>query len=66
MYRKVKIDIREIIKTLCKYKKVEIIEGAVCEDHEHLCIRTCVHKHFGKVCKCEIITKHSAEEVLIS
>ena len=38
MYGKVKIDIREIIKTLCKYKKVEIIEGAVCEDHVHLCI----------------------------
>ena len=38
MYVKVKIDMREIIKTLCKYKKVEIIEGAVCEDHVHLCI----------------------------
>ena len=38
MYWKVKIDMREIIKTLCKYKKVEIIEGAVCEDHVHLCI----------------------------
>ena len=38
MYGKVKIDMREIIKTLCKYKKVEIIEGAVCEDHVHLCI----------------------------
>ena len=31
MYGKVKIDMREIIKTLCKYKKVEIIEGAVCD-----------------------------------
>lgn len=38
MYGKVKIDMREIIKTLCKYKKVEIIEGAVCEDYVHLCI----------------------------
>lgn len=38
MYGKVKIDMREIIKTLCKYKKVEIIEGAVYEDHVHLCI----------------------------
>ena len=38
MYGKVKTDMREIIKTLCKYKKVEIIEGAVCEDHVHLCI----------------------------
>jgi len=38
MYGKVKIDMREIIKTLCQYKKVEIIEGAVCADHVHLCI----------------------------
>jgi len=38
MYGKVKIDMREIIKTLCQYKKVEIIEGAVCADHVHLCV----------------------------
>lgn len=29
-------DVREIIKTLCKYKDVEIIAGAVCIDHVHL------------------------------
>ena len=33
-----KDDVREIIKTLCKYKKVEIIAGAVCADHVHLCV----------------------------
>ena len=33
-----KIDVREIIRILCKYKKVEIIEGAVCKDHVHLCL----------------------------
>ena len=38
LYGKVKDDIREIIKTLCKYKKVEIIAGAVCKDHIHLCL----------------------------
>ena len=38
MYGKVKEDIRDIIKTLCGYKKVEIIEGAVCADHVHLCV----------------------------
>ena len=38
LYGKVKADVREIIRTLCKYKKVEIIEGAVCEDHVHLCL----------------------------
>ena len=31
-------DVREIIKTLCKYKDVEIIAGAVCEDHVHLSV----------------------------
>ena len=30
MYGKVRGDIREIIKILCRYKKVEIVEGAVC------------------------------------
>ena len=29
---------REILKTLCKYKKVEIVAGAVCADHVHLCL----------------------------
>ena len=38
MYGRVREDLREIIKTLCEYKKVEIIEGAVCMDHVHLCV----------------------------
>ena len=38
MYGRVKEDIREIIKTLCAFKKIEIIEGAVCKDHVHLCL----------------------------
>ena len=29
-------DIREILRTLCKWKGVEIIEGEVCPDHIHL------------------------------
>ena len=29
-------DVREIISTLCRYKGVEIIAGAVCTDHVHL------------------------------
>ena len=36
--RKIETDIREILRTLCRYKKVEIIEGAVCVDHVHLCV----------------------------
>lgn len=38
LYGIVRDDVREIIRTLCKYKKVEIIAGAVCADHVHLCV----------------------------
>ena len=38
VYGKVKEDLREILRTLCQYKKVEIVEGAVCSDHVHLCV----------------------------
>ena len=30
--------IREIISTLCRYKDVQIIDGAVCGDHIHLSV----------------------------
>ena len=35
---KVKEDVREILSTLCKYKGVDIIAGAVCVDHVHLSV----------------------------
>ena len=38
LYGQVKADVREILRTLCKYKHVEIIEGALCIDHVHLCL----------------------------
>ena len=38
LYGLVRDDVREIIRTLCKYKKVEIVAGAVCADHVHLCV----------------------------
>ena len=38
LYGKIKADVREIIKKLCKYKNVEIVEGAVCVDQVHLCV----------------------------
>jgi putative transposase len=38
LYGQIKKDIREIIETLCKYKGVEIIAGAVCVDHIHLSV----------------------------
>ena len=39
MYGERKDAIREILRTLCEYKKVEIVEGAVCADHVHLCVK---------------------------
>ena len=38
LFGTVRTDVRDIIKTLCQYKNVEIIEGAVCTDHVHLCV----------------------------
>jgi putative transposase len=38
LYGRMKEDVREIIITLCKYKNVEIVEGAVCVDHVHICV----------------------------
>ena len=29
-------DMREILRTLCQWKGVEIIEGEICPDHVHL------------------------------
>lgn len=37
-YGRVRNDVREIISTLCKYKDVDIIAGAVCVDHIHLSV----------------------------
>ena len=36
LYGKIGKDIIDIIRTLCKYKGVTIISGAVCPDHIHL------------------------------
>ena len=38
LYGQMKREIHEIIKTLCRYKKVSIIEGAVCVDHIHIMV----------------------------
>jgi len=38
LYGQLRVDVRDIISTLCKYKDVEIVEGAVCPDHVHLCV----------------------------
>ena len=39
MYGEKRKAIREIIKKLCEYKHVEILEGAVSIDHIHLCVK---------------------------
>ena len=38
LYGKLREDLHEIIKKLCEYKKVEIVEGAICRDHIHLSV----------------------------
>lgn len=38
LYGRLREDVRDALKTLCEYKKVEIVEGAVCSDHVHLCV----------------------------
>lgn len=38
LYGKLRDDVREILSTLCRYKNVEIIEGAVCIDRVHMSV----------------------------
>ena len=39
LYGKLKTDVRDIIRKLCEFKNVEIVEGSVCVDHVHLCLK---------------------------
>ena len=39
MYGEVKMEVREVLRKLCEYKGVGILEGAVCPDHVHMCLR---------------------------
>ena len=36
LYGQLRTDVKEIIKKLCEYKKVEIVNGAVCSNHVHI------------------------------
>ncbi len=38
LYGRVRVDVREILRTLCKYKNVEIVAGSVMPDHIHLVV----------------------------
>ncbi len=37
IYGKIKVDIGRILRELCEYKKVEIIEANACKDHTYAC-----------------------------
>ena len=39
LFGKVKEDLREIIRKLCEYKKVELVDGAICKDHIHISVQ---------------------------
>ena len=38
LYGKIRVDVKEAITKLCAYKNIEIVSGAVCIDHVHLCL----------------------------
>lgn len=38
LYGRLKEDVKEILSTLCRYRGIEIINGAVCSDHVHLSV----------------------------
>ena len=38
LYGKILYDVREILETLCEYKQVDIIAGAICIDHVYLSV----------------------------
>ena len=38
LYGRLRQDVHDVIKALCEYKSVDIVEGAVCADHVHLCV----------------------------
>ena len=67
IYNQYKADIRDIIKQLCSYKGVEIIEGHLMPDHIHMLVSIPPKMHMaylnGRVCgakrpKCEAERSH--------
>ena len=46
IYNQLKMDIRDILKQLCSYKGVEIIEGHIMPDHIHMLVSILKYK-FG-------------------
>ena len=37
-YEEKRVEIREILRTLCRWKGVEVIEGEICPDHIHILV----------------------------
>lgn len=42
-----RLEIREILRQLCQWKGVEIIEGEVCPDHIYVSEHPAQNEHFG-------------------
>ena len=38
IYGKLKIEIGKILRRLCNYKGIEVLEGNACRDHIHICL----------------------------
>jgi len=38
IYGKLREELRTILKRLCQYKGVEVVEGTMCMDHIHMCL----------------------------
>ena len=38
IYGKIRKELRTILRRLCEYKGIEIIEGNLCIDHIHICV----------------------------
>jgi len=39
LYGKFRRDVGEILRDLCRQRKVEIVEGMLCPDHVHMCLK---------------------------
>jgi putative transposase len=39
MYKELRREIGEILRTLCGYKSVEIVSGSIGSDHIHMCVK---------------------------
>ena len=39
IYNEIKVDIGKILRKLCEYKGIEIVEGNMCPDHVHMLLK---------------------------